>query len=110
MPMRHMAFDADGQLIKHTLNGVPQSLELAKKVSRAPAKREKRDWPAALRPMKRLAKEGDIGLGDIIARTIGPIGGNKFKVWYKLTFGRDCGCDVRQESWNRKYPLDPASF
>jgi len=65
----------------------------------------KREWPIILRPLKHLAIEGDNGLGDIIARTIGPVGGDEFKKWYKAIFGRECGCDIRQEWWNIRYPL-----
>lgn len=62
-------------------------------------------WPKVLLPLKLLAVPEDCGLGDIIARTIGPIGGEAFKEWYKAIFGRPCGCDVRQEAWNQRYPL-----
>lgn len=65
----------------------------------------KRDWPAALVPLKALAKEGDRGAGDIIARVIGPIGGYAFKVWYRKLFGKDCGCGHRQEVLNARWPL-----
>ncbi len=64
-----------------------------------------REWPVILRPMKLLATKDDKGLGDIIARTIGPVGGDAFKKWYKKIFGRECGCDTRQEFWNITYPL-----
>lgn len=62
-------------------------------------------WPLYLQPFKLLAKEGDTGLGDIIARTIGPVGGDAFKDWYKATIGRDCGCRDRQIYLNTTYPL-----
>jgi len=62
-------------------------------------------WPAALRPLKVLAQPGDRGAGDIIARKVGPIGGDKFKKWYKAMFGTDCRCTARQANWNRRYPL-----
>lgn len=64
-----------------------------------------RKWPSLLLPMKLLAKPGDIGLGDIIAREIGSIGGDAFKKWYQKVFGKSCGCEKRQERWNQKYPL-----
>lgn len=63
------------------------------------------EWPVLLRPMKLLAQPGDRGLGDIIAREIGPLGGDAFKAWYKTIFGKSCGCDTRQENWNTLYPL-----
>ncbi len=62
-------------------------------------------WPLALIPIKLLANETDRGLGDIVARVIGPIGGDAFKKWYKAIFGTPCGCKERQEDWNATYPL-----
>src|SRR5437868_4728727 len=62
-------------------------------------------WPLALLPLKLLAKEGDRGVGDIIARTVGPIGGDAFKTWYKRIFGKDCGCGARQDVLNARWPL-----
>jgi hypothetical protein len=62
-------------------------------------------WPTYLLPFKLLAKEGDRGLGDIVARTIGPVGGDAFKTWYKETFDKGCGCHERQDYLNAAYPL-----
>ncbi len=62
-------------------------------------------WPAYLLPLKLLKQEGDRGLGDIIARTIGPARGDAFKDWYREKFGQDCGCRDRQIHLNRTYPL-----
>lgn len=62
------------------------------------------DW-GGLNFLKLMAKEGDHGIGDIIQRVIGPIGGDAFKKWYKRIFGKDCGCSERQEEWNLSYPL-----
>jgi hypothetical protein len=62
-------------------------------------------WPVVLLPFKLMAKEGDRGAGDIIARVIGPIGGDIFKKWYKTLFGKDCGCGHRQEVLNQRWPL-----
>lgn len=64
-----------------------------------------KEWPLFLRPLKLLAKPEDKGLGDIIARKIGPIGGEKYKRWYEKTFGKSCNCEIRQETWNKRYPL-----
>jgi len=58
-----------------------------------------------LLPLKLLAKPEDKGAGDIIARVIGPIGGDAFKVWYKKLFGVDCGCGNRQDILNQRWPL-----
>lgn len=62
-------------------------------------------WPLILMPLKLLAKEEDRGLGDIVARTVGPIGGEAWKKWHLRVFGRPCGCKERQEDWNLMYPL-----
>lgn len=62
-------------------------------------------WPMSLVPLKLLAQTGDKGLGDIVARTVGPVGGDAFKAWWLKTFGVPCGCDGRQEWLNAKYPL-----
>jgi hypothetical protein len=64
-------------------------------------------WPFAIQPLKLFAKQGDTGLGDIIERAIGPLGGNAFKAWYETTFRRKCGCSKRKQHWNRRYPLKP---
>ena len=66
---------------------------------------EEQEWPIFLKPLKAFAKEGDKGAGDIIARVIGPVGGDAFKKWYKTLFGKDCGCGHRQEILNARWPL-----
>lgn len=63
-------------------------------------------WPKLLLPLKLFAVPEDKGLGDIIARKIGPIGGDLYKAWYLKVFGKSCGCSQRQEDWNRNYPLN----
>ena len=100
--MRQIIFDASGKMIEHTLDGISQPLVVQ---AGAGISNIKHKWPLILQPMKLLAQPGDKGLGDILARKIGPIGGDAFKAWYKATFGKSCGCDPRQESWNKKYPL-----
>lgn len=62
------------------------------------------DW-GSLNFLKLLAKEGDKGLGSIVERIVGPIGGEAFKVWYKRIFGKPCGCQERKEDWDLSYPL-----
>ena len=62
-------------------------------------------WPPILLPLKMFRKPGDRGAGDIIARVIGPIGGDAFKTWYRRLFGQDCGCGNRQEALNQRWPL-----
>jgi hypothetical protein len=63
------------------------------------------NWPLILLPLKLLAQPGDRGLGDIVERTIGPIGGEIYKSWYKRIFGKPCGCQERKENLNSEYPL-----
>ena len=87
----------NGQLIEFTVNGARQPFTK----SPVPVK----DWPILLRPMKLLAQPRDTGLGDIVERVIGPVGGDAYKIWYKATFGRTCGCTKRKDNLNERYPL-----
>ena len=49
-----------------------------------------------------------IGLGDIVERIIRIITfgqGKRFATWIAKLFGyADCGCDKRQEQWNKWFP------
>lgn len=65
----------------------------------------KKPWPLLARPLKLMAKPEDRGLGDIVARTVGPVGGDAFKAWFVEAFGRDCGCGDRQVWLNIHFPL-----
>ena len=60
-------------------------------------------WPLWAKVLAKLSNEKDTGLGDTIARTIGPIGGDAYKKWFLVIFGENCGCDKRQEEWNAIY-------
>lgn len=51
-----------------------------------------------------MAAPEDRGVGDTIARVIGPMGGDAFKRWYKRITGEDCGCGDRQAWLNQRYP------
>lgn len=62
-------------------------------------------WPTWAKALKLLSTPQDRGVGDVLARTIGHENSEAFKHWYKSTFGRDCGCNGRQERWNKLYPL-----
>ena len=66
---------------------------------------EKSKWPAWMKALGLLARPGERGIGDIVARTVGPLGGDAFKRWYKNISGKDCDCPKRQAAWNRRYPL-----
>lgn len=59
------------------------------------------DWPVRFATLIRSPE--DIGVGDTIARTIGPFGGEAVKAFIK-SLGEDCGCDARQDLLNKKYP------
>jgi hypothetical protein len=52
-----------------------------------------------------LASSTDQGIGDVIARLIGPVGGDAYKTWFLATFGQSCGCSERQSDLNAIYPL-----
>ena len=41
------------------------------------------------------------GLGDTIEKFTSSTG---IKTVVKAVFGKDCGCDARQASWNKKFP------
>lgn len=65
----------------------------------------KAEWPLWALEVAKRAQPGDTGVGDIIARTVGPIGGDLFKSWFQTIFSKSCGCTERQESLNLQYPL-----
>jgi hypothetical protein len=62
-------------------------------------------WSIAYKALAAFSKPDDIGIGDIIERQIGHIGGDQFKSWYKTIFKKDCGCHVRKCKLNQQYPL-----
>jgi hypothetical protein len=64
----------------------------------------KAQWPFGIAAVAMFARPGDRGIGDTVARTIGPIGGDLFKEWWKKITGTDCGCGGRQEHLNAAYP------
>ena len=64
-------------------------------------------WPLPIKAIALFSIPEDRGIGDVVARVIGPIGGDQFKAWTKLA-GFDCGCGQRQADWNAKYPLNTA--
>jgi hypothetical protein len=61
-------------------------------------------WPWPARKLATRREPGEIGVGDIVARIIGP-GGEVFKRVFKKITGHDCGCADRQAALNFKYPL-----
>ncbi len=70
-----------------------------------PAAIPRDQWPGWAKAIATRASPDDKGIGDIAARMIGDEKSAEFKLWFKSTFGKDCGCTGRQREWNRKYPL-----
>lgn len=67
---------------------------------------DEKDWPMWAKALKfTVAAPQDKGIGDTVARVIGPENSEAFKVWYKKITGKDCGCNGRQKLWNQLYPL-----
>lgn len=67
--------------------------------------REAGQWPFFLAPMRLLATQADRGLGDVVGRIIGPLGGTAFETWHLKTFGKPCSCGDRRATLNARYPL-----
>lgn len=61
-------------------------------------------WPFWARMVQKMATSTDAGVGDTIARVIGPLGGDAWKTWYTKITGHSCGCEERQEVLNQLYP------
>jgi hypothetical protein len=76
---------------------------VTKEASKTSGKTAK-DWPLFARAMRFFREPEDIGVGDTIARIIGPNRSHAFKEFYRKTFGKDCGCGNRQQRLNRLYP------
>ena len=66
-------------------------------------------WPAWAAAVAALAKAEDRGVGDTIGRTVGPVGGDVFKKWFRRMTGASCGCDARQRRFNDLYPYGEES-
>jgi hypothetical protein len=63
-------------------------------------------WPMWAKALKQLSRHEDKGLGDVVERVVGPVGGDAYKLWYKTTFGEDCvGCNKRKGNLNVRFPL-----
>jgi hypothetical protein len=62
-------------------------------------------WPVWAKALNQFSKPEDKGIGDVIARMIGDENSEAFKMWYRGTFGKACGCARRQAKWNLMYPL-----
>ena len=65
------------------------------------------EWSLPLKLLSRLnARKEDRGMGDLIERVVGPIGGDVFKAWWRNLTGSDCGCGHRKEWLNERYPFN----
>lgn len=62
------------------------------------------EWPAWAKTVSLLSKPQDVGVGDTVARTIGPATSETFKAWYQTLFKATCGCERRQAEWNARFP------
>ncbi len=67
---------------------------------------ERAQWPQWAKIIATRATPEDKGIGDVAARMIGDEKSAAFKIWFKATFGKDCGCTGRQNLWNIQYPLN----
>jgi hypothetical protein len=84
--------------------GLPEPVIYAPKPE-APKPIAPAEWPLWAQSLAVFAKRGDAGLGDVVARIIGPIGGDAYKEWHLKIFQRPCGCTEKQGDLNAKYPL-----
>lgn len=64
------------------------------------------EWPLWAKTIARLATSEDSGVGDTITRTIGPVGCDDYKKWFKALTGHPCGCNARQERFNLLYEYE----
>lgn len=98
-----MVFSASGELIEHTLNGMPQPKQSETKLL---APQPKKEWPLWAKALKQFATPEDKGIGDVIGRVIGPENSEAFKSWHIKIFGKPCGCTGRQARLNKLYPIE----
>lgn len=64
-------------------------------------------WPGHIRQMAELQLPADRGVGDTVARIIGPFGSDAFKLWYAEVRGvwsKTCRCGEWHALWNARYP------
>lgn len=62
------------------------------------------DWPAWAKAVALLKNDTDVGVGTTVERVIGPIGGDKFKEYYKKLTGHPCSCGIRRDQLDAHYP------
>ena len=64
------------------------------------------EWPAWAKVVALAKNDSDIGVGDTVERTIGPIASEAFKSWFHKITGRPCACNFRKDKWNNEYRYD----
>jgi len=62
------------------------------------------EWPVWAKALALVSTDADKGIGDTVARAIGPKCSAAFKSWHMTVFGKSCGCKARQSEWNQLYP------
>ena len=50
-------------------------------------------WPMWAKALKLARTDADTGVGDTVARLLGDEFSDKYKAWYKATFGKYCRCN-----------------
>ncbi len=71
-------------------------------VSAPPVAVPREQWPPWVQVVALRAQPGDVGIGDTIARELGPTVAT-IKDWF-ASKGINCGCDARRERLNAVYP------
>lgn len=99
-----IGLEFDREVERQLAAALPENFVTTVAPDRSPAV-PRDSWPIWAKAMAMIATKEDKGLGDVIARTIGPVGGDAFKAWFEKTLKRPCGCAERQESLNAQYPL-----
>jgi len=98
-----------GKMIRFLIDGIPQPLTDERYVKHTvpifPAAIPYDQWPIWAKAFKQLSNPFDKGIGDVVQRIIGDVNSEAFKAWHKNTFGKDCNCTGRRNSWNLKFPL-----
>lgn len=62
-------------------------------------------WPFSARTLARLARPGERGLGTVLTRLLGNVGGEVYKRWFVRIVGRPCGCTDMATKLDVMYPL-----
>ncbi len=77
-----------------------------KATAQAPAQ----EWPAWVWALAALSGRRDVGAGDTVARLAAKFGDEAFQTWYRQKFGKNCGCQADQRTWNSSFKYPTGSF